>query len=767
MVSSGNVASLAFNVRQRAYRKSAVKSAPAFVRVAASRYGSWRVRRGWAMMARWRALFAGLAISTAPSVAAAAPDFTMAQVRDYPFISELDTNEHGGHIAFVRDVHGTRNVWVADAPVYAPRQITQYKNDDGQEITQLTFSPDGKSLIYVRGGDHDANWAAPGDLAPDPDSSPDQPKVTILLASMTGGASVKIAEGDAPAISSRGQLAYIAEHQVWTISLDGKGKPQKLFFDHGKDSGLQWSPDGSELAFVSNRDDHALIGIYRVKDRFLSWLAPSTDKASMPRWSTDGKEVAFVRRPGNGGAPKPILIQTSDPWSIWIADAATGQGHLVWQSPNTLLGSYPQTEGGANLHWAGGRLVFLAEFDNWPHLYSVPMTGGTPLLLTPGAFMVEDVVESRDGRFLIYSANTGTTKDDDDRRHIFRVATDAAAPIAVTSGEGLELKPVLGDDAHVAFIDAGAKAPNGIGLAGSDGKARRELNSGGVPADFPRDALTVPKSVSFKSADGFTIHGQLFDDGSGTPKPGIIFVHGGPPRQMLLGWHYMDYYANGYAVNQYLAAHGFVVLSVNYRLGIGYGRAFQHPDHAGAKGAAEYKDVQAGAKFLQGLKDVDPSRIGIWGGSYGGYLTGLALARNSDVFKAGVDLMGVHDWSRVLQTDLGAELGLGAINGSRYEKGDLDQAMKVAFESSPDADVARWKSPVLLIQGDDDRNVEFQQTIDLAARLEAHHVPYEELILPNEIHGFLRWESWTRADIATAAFLAKELGAAKAASLRN
>jgi dipeptidyl aminopeptidase/acylaminoacyl peptidase len=720
------------------------------------------------MAVHWRAMFSGLAVFMAPSLALAAPDFTMAQVRDYPFISELDTNVHGGHIAFVRDVHGARNVWVADGPAYAPRQITQYKSDDGQEITQLTFSPDGKTLIYVRGGDHDANWPAAGDLAPDPDSSVDQPKVTIWLAPLTGAAPVKIAEGDAPQISSRGQLAYIAQHQVWTMPLDGKGAPQKLFFDHGKDGGLQWSPDGGELAFVSNRDDHALIGLYRVKDKFLSWLAPSTDKASMPRWSADGKQVAFVRRAGNGGAPKPILTQTPDPWSIWIADAATGQGHLVWQSPDTLLGSYPQTEGGANLHWAANRIVFLAEIDNWPHLYSVPASGGTPLLLTPGAFMVEDVVESRDGRFMIYSANAGTTKDDDDRRHIFRVATDAAGPVAVTSGDGLELKPVLGDDAHVAFIDAGAKTPNGIGLVGSDGNARRELNSGGVPVDFPRDALVVPKSVSFTSADGFTVHSQLFDNNDGTvPKPGIIFVHGGPSRQMLLGWHYMDYYANGYAVNQYLAAHGFVVLSVNYRLGIGYGRAFQHSDHGGAKGGAEYQDVQAGAKYLQSLKGVDAKRIGIWGGSYGGYLTGMALARNSDVFKAGVDLMGVHDWSRVLQTDLGAELGLGAINGSRYEKGDLDQAMKVAFESSPDADVARWKSPVLLIQGDDDRNVEFQQTVDLAARLKAHHVRYEELILPNEIHGFLRWDSWTRADIAAAAFFAKELATPKAASLRN
>ncbi len=700
----------------------------------------------------------------AGSAWAAPASFTMAQVLDYPFISELVANAGGAHIAFVRNLHGARNVWIADVPGYAPRQVTQYKSDDGQEITQLTFSPDGGMLLYVRGGDHDANWAAAGDLAPDPDSAADQPKVTIWRAALNGGAPVKIAEGDAPKISSRGALAYIADHQVWSISPDGKSKPARLFFDHGRDGGLQWSPDGTRLAFVSNREDHALIGIYRLKDKFLSWPAPSTDKASYPRWSPDGRQIAFVRRPGDGGPPKPLLTQSPDPWSIWIADAATGESHLVWQSPNTLLGSYPDTEGQANLHWAAGnRIVFLADLDNWPHLYSVSANGGgNPLLLTPGPFMVEAVAQSRDGRFLVYSANTGAAKDDGERRHIFRVPVDAAAPAAVTTGVGLEVKPVFGDDAHVAFIDADARTPHGIGLAGADGKSRHDLSSGGLPADFPRDALVVPKAVSFKSADGLTIHGQLFesDPGAGA-KPGIIFVHGGPSRQMQLGWHSMDYYANGYAVNQYLAAHGFVVLSVNYRLGIGYGRAFHHPDHAGPAGAAEYKDVQAGAKFLQAQKSVDPKRIGIWGGSYGGYLTGLALARNSEMFKAGVDLMGVHDMSRTLSEGFTQSASLG-MQGGRYEKGDVEQALKVAFQSSPVADVARWKSPVLLIHGDDDRNVQFQQTVDLAARLRAQHVRYEELVLPNEIHSFLRWDSWARADMATAAFLTKELQAAEA-----
>ena len=720
--------------------------------------GAIRMRKIWHLAIL--GLF-GVTVLTGAALAAPA-NFTLAQILDYPFISELATNEKGGHIAFVRNLRGVRNVWVADAPDYAPRQITHYGSDDGLEITQLTFSPDGKTLVYVRGGDHDANWAAAGDLAPDPDSSLEQPKVTIWLAPLAGGAPVKIAEGDAPQLSARGQLAFVAEHAVWTAGLDGKSKPVKLFFDHGRDSDLQWSPDGSALAFVSGREDHALIGLYRLKDKFLSWPAPSTDKALSPRWSPDGRKIAFVRRPGDGGPPKPLTVQTPDPWSIWIADAATGAGSLVWQSPESLLGSFPGTEGNANLHWASGnRIIFLADLDNWAHLYSVSAEGGgKPLLLTPGKFMVEHVVESRDGRFLIYSANSGAAKDDGERRHIFRVPVDAAAAGAVTSGEGLEVKPVLADDAHVAFIAADATSPHSIGFSGADGKSRRALSTGGLPADFPKGALTIPKAVTFKAADGLTIHGDLFDKDDGVaPKPAIIFVHGGPSRQMLLGWHYMDYYANGYAVNQYLAAHGFVVLSVNYRLGIGYEHSFHYPPHAGSQGAAEYQDVQAGAKFLQGLKGVDGKRIGIWGGSYGGYLTGLALGRNSDVFKAGVDLMGVHDMSRTLSEGFNPTSNL-AMQIGRYEKGDLEKALKLAFESSPVADVARWKSPVLLIQGDDDRNVQFHQTVDLAARLRAHHVPYEELVLPNEIHGFLRWSSWAKADEATAAFLSKELQSA-------
>src|SRR2546423_14017708 len=169
-------------------------------------------------------------------------------------------------------------------------------------------------------------------------------------------------------------------------------------------------------------------------------------------------------------------------------------------------------------------------------------------------------------------------------------------------------------------------------------------------------------------------------------------------------------------MNQYLAIRGFVVLSGNYRLGIMYGRAFREAANAGWRGSSEYKDVVAGAKYLQSLPIVDAKRIGLWGGSYGGLLTALGLARNSDIFAAGVDMHGVHDWS-VRQNRIGGD-----------SAPDAREAQRLAFESSPNSSIAKWKSPVLLIQGDDDRNVAFSQTVDLAQRLRQQGVGFEQLV---------------------------------------
>jgi dipeptidyl aminopeptidase/acylaminoacyl peptidase len=338
---------------------------------------------------------------------------------------------------------------------------------------------------------------------------------------------------------------------------------------------------------------------------------------------------------------------------------------------------------------------------------------------------------------------------DDDRRHLFRV--DVSGKIEqLTAGASSETSPIALAGGALAFNRATAQQPLLVTLF-SDG-AQRALDASA--GDFPSSQLVTPQEVSFRAADGQKVYGQLFLPSGGRKHPAVVFVHGGPVRQMLLNWHYMDYYSNAYAVNQTLASRGFVVLSVNYRLGIGYGHDFNFPARWGPTGASEYQDVVAGARFLQRDPRVDPARIGIWGGSYGGYLTALALARNSEIFKAGVDFHGVHDWSLDIDNPV-----WGFSQFKRYQQYDMNAMMRLAWESSPDSAIATWKSPVLLIQGDDDRNVEFHQMVDLVERLRIAHVPFEEIVIPNEIHGFLRYASWLAADSATVNYLSLHLHA--------
>jgi dipeptidyl aminopeptidase/acylaminoacyl peptidase len=179
---------------------------------------------------------------------------------------------------------------------------------------------------------------------------------------------------------------------------------------------------------------------------------------------------------------------------------------------------------------------------------------------------------------------------------------------------------------------------------------------------------------------------------------------------MLLGGHYMHFYHIAYEVNQWLASRGYIVMSVNYRSGIGYGKSFRTAPNTGGRGNAEYQDVLAGGKYLQSRPDVDPNRVGIWGLSYGGVLTAQALARNSDIFKVGVDLAGVHLWGSSLEPD------------------------NVSYQSSAISAIDTWKSPVLLVHGDDDRNVQFSQTTGLVQLLRAHGVYHELIVYPDDTH---------------------------------
>ena len=681
-----------------------------------------------------------------------------------PFPSELVASEHGARVAWVFDLKGVRNVWVADGPDFArtARVVTHYASDDGQPIASLKLTPDGKTVVYTLGSElnddkenaNPASWtkgAKQQVFAVDVDARNATPRLLGDMGCPDEGC-------EDIQISPDGKLAvWSAKKKLWIASVDGKQQAKELASVRGSSVEPKWSPDGKHIAFASVREGHSLIAIYDFGGDVIRYMAPSVDKDSMPRWSLDGKSIIFVRTAGQE-AKQPLIPVRPHPWSIRIADASTGAGRLLWRSGEKPEDSLPSlTEDSSLKVAADGRIIFSSEQDGRNHLYSIADSGGEATLLTPGDFDVEDVTLSADKKSVIYSSN----QDDVDRRHLWRVpVAGGAAQQALTSGEAMEWTPVeTTDGKSIVCLGSTATSPAMPYVLTSTG--REMIAKQALPSDFPSVSLVAPKQVIFKSEDGLTLHGQLFLPRNAKGKvPGLVFMHGGPVRQMMLGFHYMDYYHNAYAENEYLASRGYAVLSVNYRLGVMYGRAFREAPNTIWRGAAEYKDVVAAGRYLQALPEVDGQKIGLWGGSYGGFLTAMGLARNSDLFKAGVDFHGVHDWSVFLtERPYFGNLAL--------RPPDADAAIKLAWESSPDAYVSTWKSPVLLIQGDDDRNVPFTQTIDLVQRLRANHVPFEQIVLPDEIHGFLRWQSWVRTYTATGEFFDRTLKEGEKIGMRN
>jgi dipeptidyl aminopeptidase/acylaminoacyl peptidase len=561
----------------------------------------------------------------------------------------------------------------------------------------------------------------------------------------------RLGAGNSPAPAPRGSLvAWINRGQIWTADLAAaEVKAARLVAARGNASSLRWSPDGTRLAFVSNRGTHAFLGVVTIATRELRYLDPSLDRDSNPVWSPDGTRLAFIRE---HAAPRPQMFaprRTADePWAIRTVDATTGSGRQVWQA-DAGYGSVLQGIDAENqILWAAGeRLVFPWEKHGWLHLFSVPAAGGPEAPITPGDGEVEYAALTPDRTRVLYHSN----HRDIDRRHVWTARVDGTgSPQAVTSGTGIEWSPVMTSGGAVtAFFRADAKTPPHVAVQTGESAARTV--DGTLPAGFPAALLIEPQPVMVTATDGLPIHAQLFlpkDLKPGERRPALIFSHGGSRRQMLLGWHHMYHYRNAYAMNQWLASRGYIVLSVNYRSGIGYGLEFREALNYGATGGSEFQDIMGAGLYLKSRPDVDPARIGLWGGSYGGYLTALGLARASNLFAAGVDFHGVHDWNQGIRT-------------FRPEYNTLEEAdfARKAFAASPLASVDTWTSPVLLIHGDDDRNVSFVESINLITALRKRGVEVEQLVFPDEVHDFLRHVNWVRAYRTTLDFFDRKLAA--------
>jgi dipeptidyl aminopeptidase/acylaminoacyl peptidase len=666
---------------------------------------------------------------------AAAADSSDTPFLDFPYVDSVSAAKVPAFAWLSRQADKSM-IFFARAPDFRRIELATRSDEGGDPISAVQLSPDGTHIVYETGVPRPGEPFNPGSMVPAPSAK------LWLMPTRAGAKPVDLGSASEPSFTPDGsKLLFKRDADLWIVDTRAPGAKPKLFAKGGGDwSQFVWTKSG-DLIFVDDRRGYSFLGRFHPGSNRVDWLETGVDRLAVPVLSPSEDAVAVLRFPGRKHSTTPDQTE-AEPFSIDLVDLASGGVRTLWSTrgPAITLGN-DDPEGA--LRWTSNdQLVFYSEDDNWGRLYALSRNGGAPRAITPPNCEVAESEKTDAGLLVIHNCANLDTR----QISLFDPATGAAR--ALPQGD-----PVLADARAAGDYAAIVAAdPNQAPLLRIlDLRTNRPtLNESYSDYGYrPVLAGAPPVEVHLTSLDGLPFTGQLFAPSGPGPHPGLIYVHGGPQRQMFPSFHYMGYYASDYAVNRRLAEQGYAVLAINYRSGIGYGRAFRDAPGRAWRDASEYRDVLAAGRWLAAQPGVDASKIGIWGGSYGGLLTGQALARNSDLFKTGVGIHGVYDWSWPSPVK-------GHLSPSTYfgvDKKDED----LARANSPVGHVDTWRSPVLLIHGDQDMNVDVVETVDLAQRLRERGVEVRTLIFPGEAHDFIRHAEWQKVWRALDPYLLEKL----------
>ena len=627
------------------------------------------------------------------------PAITIEDIVRIKYVANHTWSPDGRYIAFTWDNEGQQDLWMVSV-----RDNRLFRlSDTKDQPSSLTWSPDGSVLLYVEDGDI---WQV------DPGT-----RTTMCLIQ------TEAQEGGLQFIPDGSGLLFTRDGHLWLRSFPDD-RDWQLSKENRRISGASISPDGKKIVYTADiGGNQRELQIMDLSTGKVIWNY-SESPARSPLWLHDGRRLLVQRTTRDGNGRIFLTIDTQ-----------TGEEVQIFEEYD----EYALTSSRPMLSPTEDKFLLIRNPDGWDHLWVVSIPERQELQLTSGEFEDSYPAWSPDGKHIIFSSNMDASGE----RHLYLISPDGGKPDKLTGHmRGTNIGARWSSNGRtIAFTHSGPYTVSEIYTMPPKANANAVQHTRSMPDVWTRDNIVVPEEIIYKGALDWDIHAWLFKPKNFDPSikyPAVVWVHGGPIRQMRYGWHPSRSYSLFHSYHQRLLQMGYVVLSVNFRGGIGYGKEFLNAIHM-KMGIDDVVDVVNGAEYLKRLPYVAPERIGVWGLSYGGFMTLQALGKHPGVFSMGINVAGVYNWATQVEIYRGRGGFIAFLGGTPDES---PEAYRVG---SPITYVQNINVPLLNLQGTADRNVPFSQMDEIVQSMVKYNLDFDFFYYPDQVHVFQDGDVWRHA----------------------